>query len=55
MCVINLIAITVVFDRRRYSVDEDAGPAQPMIVLSNPSSMNMTVEVRNINNTAISK
>ena len=55
MCVINLVAITVMFDRRMYSVDENAGPAQPMIVLSNPSSMNMTVEVRNVNNTAISK
>ena len=49
------LAITVMFDRRMYSVDENAGPAQPMIVLSNPSSMNMTVEVRNVNNTAISK
>ena len=43
------------FSRRTYSVDEDAGPAQPVLVLSNPSSMNMTVQVRNVDDTATSK
>ena len=28
-----------------YSVNENAGPAQPVLVLSNPSSSNITVEV----------
>ena len=43
------------FSERRYNVSEDAGPAQPVLVLSNPSSMDMTIQVRNIDNTATSK
>ena len=37
--------ITVTFSRTTYSVDEDDGPAQPTLVLSNPSSTDITVEV----------
>ena len=33
------------FDQTTYSVDEDAGPAQPTLVLSNPSSADIAVEV----------
>ena len=35
-------------------VNENDGPAQPVIVLSNPSStdINVTVQLRNIQNTA---
>ena len=40
------LGVTVMFGNRTYSVDEDSGPAQPVLVLSNPSSMNITVEVR---------
>ena len=43
------------FSERRYSVNENAGPAEPVLVLSNPSSMNMTVQVRNVDDTATSK
>ena len=39
------LAITVTFNQTTYSVDEDAGPAQPGLVLSNPSSTDITVEV----------
>ena len=43
------------FGNRTYSVDEDSGPAQPVLVLSDPSSMNITVEVRDIGRTATSE
>jgi len=43
----------VSFDQSSYSVDEDNGPAQPVLVLSNPSSINITVEVGDINITAM--
>ena len=50
-----LIAITVMFERPTYSVNENAGPAQPVLVLSNPSSMDFTVRVRDNGNTATGK
>ena len=40
-----LVAITVRFSETTYSVDEDDGPARPVIILSNPSSMNFNVTV----------
>jgi len=51
----NPIAITVTFSQSTYSVDEDNGPAQPVLVLSNPSSTDITVQVRDTPNTATSK
>ena len=33
------------FGETTYSVDEDDGPAQPTLVLSNPSSTNVTIQV----------
>ena len=36
---------SVTFSQTTYSVDEDDGPAQPVLVLSNPSSTNITVQV----------
>ncbi|XP_065884189.1 uncharacterized protein [Dysidea avara] len=44
--------ITVRFNQTTYSVDEDDGPAQPVLVLSNPSSTDITVQVRDTENTA---
>ena len=38
-----------------YSVDEDDGPAQPVLVLSNPSSTDITVQVFDISVTAAGK
>ncbi len=35
-----------------YSVDEDAGPAKPVLVLSNPSSMEFNVTVTNTDGSA---
>ena len=43
------------FSETTYSVDEDNGPAQPVLVLSNPSSMNITVQVRDDDDTATSE
>ena len=53
MFCILFLAITVMFGQPIYSVDEDAGPAQPRLVLSNPSSTNFTVEVTNSDGSAI--
>ena len=38
-----------------YNIDEDDGPAQPVLVLTNPSSTDITVQVRDTQNTATSK
>jgi len=43
------------FGDRTYSVDEDDGPAQPVLVLSNPSSTDITVQVRDDDDTATSE
>ena len=40
------------FEQSTYSVDEDAGPAQPVLVLSGPSSMTFTVTVTNTDGSA---
>ena len=40
------------FSNTTYSVDENDGPAQPVLVLSNPSSMAFNVTVFTINGTA---
>ena len=50
-CVL-LIDVSVSFNQSTYSVDEDDGPAQPVLVLSNPSSTDITVHVRSNDITA---
>ena len=40
------IGISVTFSQSIYSFNEDDGPAQPVLVLSNPSSTDITVQVR---------
>ena len=47
--------ITVRFSETTYSFNEDDGPAQPVLVLSNPSSTDITVQVRDNQNTATSE
>ena len=44
--------ITIRFNQSSYSVDEDDGVVQPILVFSNPSSTNITVYVRNNSNNA---
>jgi len=41
------IAITVKFNQSIYSVDKDTGPSQPTLILSNPSSTDITIQVIN--------
>ena len=45
-------AITVRFNQSMYSVNENEGPAQPTLVLSNPSSTDITVQVTNTDGSA---
>ena len=47
------LAITVMFSQSLYSVDEDTGVTQPVLVLSNVSSTDITVEVFNTDGSAI--
>jgi len=46
------VAPNLSFSRLSYDVDENAGPAQPVLVLSNPSSFPITVQVTDTENTA---
>ena len=40
------------FTHSMYDVNENAGPAQPVLVLSNPSSMEFTVNLSNMDGSA---
>ena len=46
------LVITVMFRKSTFSVNEGAGRAQPMLVLSNPSSTDITITVFNTDVTA---
>ena len=50
--VYHLLATTVMFSEIFYSVSEDSGSVQPVLVLSNSSSNDITVEVLNIDGLA---
>ena len=47
------VVCAVSFSQSTYSVNEDDGPAQPVLVLSNPSSINITVQVINTDGSAV--
>ena len=49
------IDATVSFNRSAYSIVEDDGPVQPVLVLSNPSSFDITVQVTDTSITATGK
>ena len=40
------------FNQSMYSVNEDVGLAQPVLVISNPSSTDITVQVSNTDESA---
>ena len=40
------------FNQSLYNVNEDAGPVQPVLVISNPSSIDITVQVTNTDGSA---
>ena len=46
------VAVVVSFDSSTYSIDEDNGPVQPVLILSGPSRIIVTVEVVNADLTA---
>ena len=50
-----ITAITVTFSQSTYSADEDSGVVQPVLNFSNPSSTNITIQVRSIDNTTTGK
>ena len=50
--VVNSYLVAIGFNQSTYTVDEDDGPAQPVLVLSNPSSTDITVQVRSNDITA---
>ena len=52
MVILYFVAITVRFDRSVYSVNESAGPAQPVLVLSGPSSKAFNVTVTSTDGSA---
>ena len=43
------------FNQSTYNVGEGAGPGQPVLLLSNPSSTDITVQVRDNQNNATSE
>ena len=47
-----VVDIMVSFSQSKYNTSEDAGPAQPVLVLSNPSSTDITIEMFNTDETA---
>ena len=49
------IVVTVNFNHTTYDVDEDDGPAQPVLVLSNPSASDITLHVSVTNGSATGK
>ena len=50
--VVQYVGASVRFNQSTYSVNEDAGPAQPLLVLSNVASFNVTVQVVSTDRTA---
>ena len=53
--VYHLVAITITFSETTYDIDENAGPARPVLVLSNPSATKFTVRVREVERSATSE
>jgi len=49
------VAPTVNFSQSAYNVDEGDGPAQPVLILSNPSSTDITVSVFSTDGSATGK
>ena len=56
MCLLyNYSDFTVSFDQLVFSVNEPDGPAQPVLVLSNPSPTDITITVSNTGGSATGK
>ena len=50
--VLYLIAATVMFNQSTYNISENIGLAQPTLILSNPSSYDITVQVSSTDGSA---
>ena len=50
-----LLVATVSFDQSSYNVSEKDGQVQVMLVLSNPSSTDISIEIDNMNIAALGK
>ena len=48
----NVVAVIIKFENSSYSIDERNRPVKPVLILSNPSSTNITVNILNIDDTA---
>ena len=46
------VATAISFDQSAYSIAEDGGLVQPVLVLSNPSSVSITIQVVETGTTA---
>ena len=51
----SIVVPSVKFIKTKYKVNEDDGPAQPVLVLSNPSSTDITISVFSTNRSATGK
>ena len=54
-CDLLITDITIRFNQSLYSVDEDSGVVQPVLVLNRLSSTNITVYIRDSSNNATSE
>ena len=52
---INFVDATVMFNESSYSVDENNGEIQLTLILSNPSSSNIIVQIRDMGISATSE
>ena len=55
VCIRMCIAPQLSFNQSTYNVDEDDGPTQPVLVLSNPSSTDITISVFSTDGSATGK
>ena len=48
----HVVAASIKFEQSSYSVNEGNGPVQPVLILTNPSSTSITVNILSFNGTA---
>ena len=50
-----LVDVTIMLNQSSYSVHENAGLVKPVLVLSNPSSVDITIQVSDVEGEAASE
>ena len=53
LIILSIIALTVFFDQSSCRINENRGPVQLILFLSNPSSTDITVQVNDNSSTAM--